>query len=39
MSEVDNDIMSFYKEKNWGKEQNGEYTINGFSFEGKKAFI
>ena len=38
MSEVNQDTLSVYKEKNWGKDQNGEYTIDGYTFKGKRAF-
>ena len=27
-----------YKEKIWGKEEGGEYIIDGYTFRGKRAF-
>ena len=32
------DIPSQYKEKKWGKTQDGEYIIDGFTFKGKGPF-
>ena len=32
------DTPNEYKEKKWGKEEDGEYTTEGFSFRGKQAF-
>ena len=32
------DIPSQYKEKKWGKTQEGEYIIDGYTFKGKQSF-
>ena len=32
------DVPSQYKEKKWGKTEDGEYIIDGFTFRGKKPF-
>ena len=38
MSDTDKDITSAFKEKTWGKEEDGGYTTDGYSFRGKRAF-
>ena len=38
MSESDIYVSSLYKEKKWGKTEGGEYTIDGFTYKGKKTF-
>ena len=35
---VNDEVPTEYKEKKWGKEEGGEYIIEGFSFRGKHAF-
>ena len=36
MSKTTKDISSAFKEKTWGKEEDGVYIIDGFSFRGKR---
>ena len=38
MSETGKNYSSAFKEKKWGKEEEGEYITDGFSFRGKNAF-
>ena len=33
-----NEAPSQYKEKKWGKTEDGEYVIDGFAFRGKQSF-
>ena len=37
--DVEIDITSQFKEKNWGKEQNGLKVVDGYSFRGKQPFL
>ena len=38
MSGTDKDILSLFKEKEWGKDIEGEYINDGYSLRGKRAF-
>ena len=38
MSDRNSDVMSAFKEKKWGKEEEGEYITDGYSFRGKTLF-
>ena len=38
MSETDKDISSAFTEKNGGKDEEGVYITDGYSFRGKRAF-
>jgi hypothetical protein len=38
MAEPEKEYNSVFKEKTWGKEVDGHFTIDGYSFTGKKAF-
>ena len=38
MSDVMADVMAAFKEKKWGKEEEGEYFTDGYSFRGKTVF-
>ena len=38
MSENKSDIMSAFKEKKWGKVEEGEHITDGYSFRGKIVF-
>ena len=38
MSESDIDDLSAYTEETWGKQEEGAFVIDGYSFKGKKAF-
>ena len=33
------DVPTQYKEKKWGKSEDGEYIIDGYTFRGKKSFL
>ena len=39
MSESDRDVSSLYKLKKWGKDVDGVYTIDGYTYKGKRAFL
>ena len=39
MSETDKDVSSLYKFKKWGKDIDGEFIIDGYSYKGKRAFL
>ena len=39
MSETDKDLSSAYKLKKWGKDVDGVYIIDGYSYKGKKVFL
>ena len=39
MSEADKDVLSAYTEETWGKKDEGEDVIDGYSFKGKRAFL
>ena len=38
MSDSQNDVIDAFKEKKWGKEEDGEYITDGYSFRGKNVF-
>ena len=38
MSDNKDDVMNAFKEKKWGKEEEGEYVTDGYSFRGKTVF-
>ena len=38
MPESDSDVSSVFTEKIWGKEIDGEYITDGYSFRGKRVF-
>ena len=33
------DVTTLYTEKNWGKEENGQQVVDGYSFRGKQSFL
>ena len=33
------DVTSQFKEKNWGKNENGQKVVDGYSFRGKQTFL
>ena len=33
------DVTSQFKEKNWGKDENGLKVVDGYSFRGKQTFL
>ena len=38
MSDRNSDVLSAFKEKKWGKDEDGEYITDGYSFRGKNTF-
>ena len=38
MDDDKTDVTSQYKEKNWGKDENGQKVVDGYSFRGKQSF-
>ena len=38
MPRSENNATSAYKEKQWGKDLEGEFIIDGYSYKGKRAF-
>ena len=32
----DEDVVNYYKEKKWGKTEDGEYLVDGYTFKGKR---
>ena len=34
---VDDDIIDQYKETKWGKSEEGEYIVDGYTFKGKRS--